>query len=67
MESIQALAERKSDKAWQKGCNQLKKQVADLQREHANWELESIRRATEWEEQEETHKLTAALLHQENM
>jgi hypothetical protein len=65
LEAVQALAERKSDKAWLKQCNQWKKKIGDLQRENANWELESRRRATEWEEQEETNKATAALLRQE--
>ncbi len=66
MESVQALAERKSEKAWQKKCNQWKKKVGDLQRDNANWELESRRRETEWEEQEDINKTTAALLRQEN-
>ncbi len=65
MEAVQALAERKSDKAWQKECNQWKKKVGDLQREIASWELDSRRRAIEWEEQEESNKVTAALLRQE--
>jgi hypothetical protein len=65
MESVQALAERKSEKAWKKECNQWKKKVGDLQREIASWELESRRRATEWEEQAESNEVTAALLRQE--
>jgi hypothetical protein len=64
LEAVQALAERKSEKAWQKECNQWKKKVGDLQRENVIWELESRRRATEWE-QEEKNKLTAALWRQE--
>ena len=65
MEAVQALAERKSEKAWQKESNQWKKKVGDLQREIASWELESRRRVTEWEEQAESNKKTAALLRQE--
>ena len=65
MEAVQALAERKSEKAWQKECNQWKKKVGDFQREIASWELESRRRATEWEEQAESNEVTAALLRQE--
>ena len=66
LESIQALAEWRSEKAWQKECLQWKKKVGDLQRDNAKWEVESQRRVQEWEEQEETYKVTAALLRQEN-
>ena len=66
LDSIQAQAEWRSDKAWQKECNQWKKKVGDLQRANAQLELESKRCATEWEEQEETYKVTAALMRQEN-
>jgi hypothetical protein len=66
LECVQAQAERKGDKAWQKTCNQLKRKVGGLQKEIANWELESRERAVEWEEQEEAHKVTVALLRQEN-
>ena len=65
MEAVQALAERKSEKAWQKESNQWKKKVGDLQREIASWELESRRRVAEWEEQAESNKKTAASLRQE--
>ena len=65
MEAVQALAERKSEKAWQKESNQWKKKVGDLQREIASWEMDSRRRATEWEEQAESNKKTAASLRQE--
>ncbi len=40
-------------------------QALGFTEEIAIWELESRRRATEWEEQEETNKMTAALLRQE--
>jgi hypothetical protein len=65
LECVQALAERKSDKAWQKESNQWKKKIGDLQREIASWELESRRRATESEEQAESNKVTWALMRQE--
>jgi hypothetical protein len=65
LEAVQVLAERKSDKAWQKESNQWKKKIGDLQREIASWELESRRRATESDEQAESNKVTAALMRQE--
>ncbi len=64
LDSIQAQAERRSDKALLKECNAWKKKVGDLQRANAQLELDSKRRATEWEEQEETYKVTAALMRQ---
>ena len=66
LDSIQAQAEWRSERTWQKECNAWKKKVGDLQRANAQLELKSKRCATEWEEQEETYKVTAALMRQEN-
>lgn len=66
LDSIQAQAEWRSERTWQKECNAWKKKVGDLQRANAQWELESKQRATEWDEQEEKYKVTAALMRQAN-
>jgi hypothetical protein len=55
--SVEAQAERRSDRAWEKGCKQLQKQVGELQRDQANGVLETTRRVKEWEERENTHRV----------
>jgi hypothetical protein len=42
--SVAAQAERRSERAWEKGCKQLQKQVGELQAAHANGVQENKRR-----------------------
>ncbi len=63
--SVAAQAERRSERAWEKGCKQLQKQVGELQAAYANGVQENKRRVKEWEERENTHRVALKLVRDE--
>jgi hypothetical protein len=60
--SVAAQAERRSERAWEKGCKQLQKQVGELQTAQANGVLANKRCVQEWEEIENTHRVALKLV-----
>jgi hypothetical protein len=63
VKNVQLQAERKSDRAWQKLCDNLQSQLGGLQTQVVQLELERIRLNRQWEDKEEILKRTASTLH----
>jgi hypothetical protein len=59
---VQLVAERNSDKAWQKVCDNLKSQLGVLQTQIAQLQLERLRQQANWDDKEEASKLRASIL-----
>jgi uncharacterized small protein (DUF1192 family) len=62
---VQVVAERNSDKAWQKVCANLKSQLGVLQTDIARLHLERVRQQANWDDAEEASKLRASTLRAE--
>jgi hypothetical protein len=63
VKNVQQQAERKSDRAWQKLCDNLQSQLGGLQTQVVQLELERLRLSRQWECKEEIQKRTASTLH----
>ena len=63
VKNVQLQAERKSDRAWQKLCDNLQSQLGGLQTQVVQLQLERLRLNRQWEDKEEILKRTASTLH----
>jgi hypothetical protein len=59
---VQLVAERNSDKLWQKVCDNLKSQLGVLQTQIAQLQLECVRQQANWDDEEEASELRASTL-----